>query len=156
MDREDSSLIKWKATHPSPRVDNNEIVKLYWKHLKLFFLITTGQISTKLVQFKYVQMMGHTPLKGEILAKLQNYFPRCMMCPMGLLILAHLSCQSSIELFWSPVVRLLSFCPPVCKFSQEPLGQFQPNLTKNPWVKGIQVFFNWRTIPYPKGEIIWK
>ena len=33
---------------PSPRGDNSEIVKLYWKYLKIFFFRITEPISTKL------------------------------------------------------------------------------------------------------------
>ena len=32
---------------PSPRGDNSQIVKLYWKYFKIFFSRTTGPISTK-------------------------------------------------------------------------------------------------------------
>ena len=37
-----------KGPRPSPRGDNGEIVKLYWKYLKIFFFRTIGPISTKL------------------------------------------------------------------------------------------------------------
>ena len=57
--------------------------------------------------------------------------------------LAHLA-ESSSELFWSPFVRRLSVCPSVCKLflfstsSQEPLGQFQPNLAQS--ILGLRGF----------------
>ena len=44
---EDSSLFKWRAT-PFSKGDNNEIVKIHWQTLKIFFLRTTGPISIKL------------------------------------------------------------------------------------------------------------
>ena len=37
-----------EGPHPSPWGDNGEIVKLYWKYLKIFFSRFTGPISTKL------------------------------------------------------------------------------------------------------------
>ena len=44
----DSSLFKWR-TMSFPRGDNSEIVKLYWKHLKIFFR-TTGLMPLNLTQ----------------------------------------------------------------------------------------------------------
>ena len=37
--------IEWPR--PSPRGDDSEIIKLYWKYFKIFFSRTTGPISTK-------------------------------------------------------------------------------------------------------------
>ena len=42
----DSNLFKW-GPRPFPMGDNSEIVKLYWKYLKIFFSRTTGPIFTK-------------------------------------------------------------------------------------------------------------
>ena len=84
-----------------------------------------------------------------------NFFNR-----FSWLLLAHLSWK----LKWAflitcrPSAVCLSVCPSVCKLftfsssSQEPLGQFQPNLHKASLGKGDSSLFKWRAPPFSKGR----
>ena len=47
-----------EGPHPFPRGDNKEIAKIHSRTLKIFFLRTTGQISTKLGT-KHSWVMGN-------------------------------------------------------------------------------------------------
>ena len=45
------SILGWRGSnegpHPFPRGDNNEIVKIHWRNLKIFFFRSKESISTK-------------------------------------------------------------------------------------------------------------
>ena len=68
---------------PFPKGDHNEILKIHWQILKIFFSRTTEPISTKLginhlwvKSLKFVQMKGPALFQGEIISKLQKYIDK--------------------------------------------------------------------------------
>ena len=100
---------------PSLRRDNNEIIKLYWKYLKILFSISTVAISTK-HSTKHPWMEGIRVYSNE----------RPYLSSRG-------DNSKNLELYCKYIKIFFSWTA-VLILSK--LG------TKNPWMKGIQVYSN--------------
>ena len=156
-------------------------VSALWKfvctdNIFVFFSRATRPISTKLItkhawlKFKFVQMKGYTFFQGEIITKLQkdiDEFKNSSVRTHG---------QFSIKLGtnypWVKCILIYSNegAPPVSKgtwlryeivkihwkkkksSSQEPVGQFQPNLAESILGWTVYKFNLWRATHFPKGR----
>ena len=110
---------------PFPRGDNKKIAKIHWPTWKIFFLRTTGPISTKLctkrpwvVRIQVCSFIGQQPFPRE-----DNY--------------------EIAKIHW----RILKFI-----FIRTTVPISTKLGTNHLWVKGIQVCSNKRPCPFQRGD----
>ena len=116
-----------EGPRPFARGDNNEIVKIHWWNLKIFFSRTTGPISTKL-------STKHPCVKGIQFFSNEGPYP----FPRGdnyEIVKIH---WRNSKIFFSRTTGLIS----------TKLG------TKHPLVEGDSSLFKWRAPLFFQGEII--
>ena len=114
-----------EGPRPFPRGDNKELAKIHWQTLKIYFLRTTGPISTKLGTM-------HPWVKGNQVCSNEGSLP-FLRGDNNEIAKTH---WRTLKILFSRTIWLIL----------TKLG------TKHSWVKEIQDYWNEGPRPFPRGD----